>query len=87
MIVTIYTDTHEQSQELYDLCDLSELVTYNFVEDSDTHGIDITVHNIMEEMFALQKIQLFVCRYFGLKKIEDYAEDDVYHDVQEKEND
>jgi len=71
MIVTIYTDTFEQSQELFDICSLSELVTYNFVEGSDTHGIDITVHNRMEELFALEKVQRFVCTYFDLKKVEE----------------
>ena len=65
MVVTIYTDTFEQAQAVYDLCCISNLDTYDFIElgENDEYGIDIVVTTI-DHKFALQRVQSYVYDHF-----------------------
>ena len=72
MVATIYTDTHEDSQKLYDLCNISGMLNFNFIgghEDvpEDLYGVDITVETL-EDMYSFGKVSRFVFDYFKEKK-------------------
>ena len=77
MLITIHTDTFEDSQKLYDLCSMAGLSTWAFINVDDvkgegsTFGCNITVRHL-DERFALDKIIRFVFEHFGEKS--DYAE-------------
>jgi hypothetical protein len=67
MRVTIYTDTNKQAQQLFDLCCISDLDTYEFTIDStDENGIDIVITEL-EHKFALRRIIDYVFEHFNLE--------------------
>lgn len=76
MLITIHTDTFEESQKLYDLCSISGFTTWEFINVDDvtgegsTYGCNITV-STLDERFALDKLTRFVFEYFGEQS--DYA--------------
>lgn len=77
MLITIHTDTFEDSQKLYDLCSMAGLSTWAFINVDDVKGegsmfgCDITVRHL-DERFTVEKIIRFVFEHFGEKS--DYAE-------------
>ena len=73
MLVTIYTDTFEESQKLYDLCNINNELSFGFLGEYNGdfpegyYGIDITVET-WEDLSALEKVSKFVYMYFKEKK-------------------
>ena len=73
MVVTIHTDTFEDSQKLYDLCSISGLGAFSFIsdrpffEDDDWYGIDIVIKTLGDHM-TFQRISKFVFEYFKEKE-------------------
>jgi|SaaInlV_100m_DNA_6_1039743.scaffolds.fasta_scaffold04979_2 hypothetical protein len=65
MVVQLIFDKFEQAQQVYDLCAISNLDTYDFVspEDDDWFGIEITVTGI-EHKSALFRIQSYILDHF-----------------------
>ena len=75
MVVTIHTDTFEDSQKLYDLCAISGVLCFTFIndrpyfhmEDDEYYGIDIVIKT-WEDHMTFQRISKFVFEYFKEKK-------------------
>lgn len=73
MLITIHTDTFEDSQKLYDLCNMAGLSTWEFINVDDVkgegsiYGIDITVRHL-DERYTVEKIIRFVFEHFKEKK-------------------
>jgi hypothetical protein len=65
MVVQLIFDKFEQSQQVYDLCAISNLDTYDFIspEDDDWFGIEISVTRL-EHKSALFRIQTYVLDHF-----------------------
>jgi len=70
MVITINTETFEQSQALFDLCCISNLDTYDFVDEPETHreyGIVIVV-TTLEHKFATRRIIDYVFDHFNIEE-------------------
>jgi hypothetical protein len=65
MVVQLIFDKFEQAQQVYDLCTISNLDTYDFIspEDDDWFGIEISV-NGLDHKSALFRIQSYILDHF-----------------------
>jgi len=69
MVVTIHTDTFVDSQKLWDLCSISRLASFSFINDrpffknDDCYGIDMVIET-PDDRYAFEKISRFVFEYF-----------------------
>ncbi len=65
MLVQLIFDKFEEAQQVYDLCAISNLDTYNFIspEDDDWFGVEIVVTGI-EQKSALFRIQTYILDHF-----------------------
>ncbi len=66
MVITINTDTFEQSQALFDLCCISNIDTYEFVDEPDEHGIVIVI-TTLDHKFATRRIIDYVFDHFNIE--------------------
>ncbi len=67
MVITINTDTFEQSQALFDLCCISNLDTYDFVDEPGEYGIVIVV-TTLDHKFASRRILDYVFDHFNIEE-------------------
>ena len=52
MIVTIHTETHDEADAIMELCRISDLTTYDFVDTDDDHdhGVQLGIHSFADRL-------------------------------------
>ena len=50
MIITIHTETHDEADAIMELCRISDLTTYDFVDADDDHGVQLGIHSFADRL-------------------------------------